>query len=103
MNEVNEIDVLSVFYEELIARRLSKEELFMSIDPTFVAKLKLKTGVLEPLENVYRLADICIANEWLIRTTADQNYHYLSLTEAGLQAAIARRYGISIKGSDLKF
>ena len=51
---------------------------------------KLKFDV--QLADVEKLVDICIANEWLERTTADPNYKYLSLTNDGLEMAIAQQY-----------
>jgi hypothetical protein len=89
---MNEMDILDIFYDELRAEGQSRETLFISIDETVVAKLKQKLGIEVNLDNVLRLTDICIANEWLERTTADPNYKYLSLTDAGLKMAIANQY-----------
>ena len=43
------------------------------------------------LEYIHKLADICIANEWLEGITANPGYNYLSLTEAGLSIAITQK------------
>jgi len=45
------------------------------------------------VEEAQKVTDVCIANEWLERTTADPYYKYLSLTEAGLQIVLANEYG----------
>ena len=89
---MNEIDILDIFYDELRMKGESRDVLFLSVDETFVAKLKFKFNTNVQLDDVHKLVDICIANEWIERTTADPHYNYLSLTEAGLQMAIAARY-----------
>lgn len=89
---MNEIDVLNIFYDELRAEGQSRETLFISMDETVVAQLKQKLGVEVSLEELHKLVDICIANQWIERTTADPNYKYLSLTNAGLEIAIAYQY-----------
>ncbi len=92
---MNEIDILDIFYDELRAEGQNRETLYLSIDESIVSKLKQKLGTEVQLENVHRLVDICIANQWLERTTADPNYKYISLTNDGLDVAIAQQYRIS--------
>ncbi len=89
---MNEIDILDIFYDELRARGVDRTTLFISIDDTVVAKLAQKLGAEVQLADVQHLVDICIANEWLERTTADPHYKYLSLTNDGLEIAIAQQY-----------
>lgn len=89
---MNEFDVLDIFYDQLRAEGLSYDTLFISIDESTVTMLKSKLGVDFSLADLQALVDICIANEWMERTTADQEYKYLSLTEAGLNMAIEQRY-----------
>jgi hypothetical protein len=89
---MNEMDILGLFYDELRAEGQTRDTLSISLDETAVAKLELKLGVNASLSEVHKYADICIANEWLERTTADPYYNYLSLTEAGLQIAISHQY-----------
>jgi len=89
---MNEIDILDIFYDELRAEGANRDTLFISLDESVVAKLKHKLGIDVQLTEVHKLANICIANEWLERTTADPDYKYLSLTEAGLSMAIAQKY-----------
>ena len=89
---MNEIDILDIFYDELRARGVDRTTLFISIDDTVVAKLSEKLGGNVQLADVQHLVDICIANEWIERTTADPHYKYLSLTNDGLEIAIAQQY-----------
>ena len=89
---MNEIDLIDIFYDELRAEGQSRETLYISLDESVVAILRQKLGIDVQLEDVHKFADICIANEWLERTTADPHYKYLSLTNEGLRVAIAYQY-----------
>ncbi|CAM2812289.1 hypothetical protein [Legionella worsleiensis] len=89
---MNEMDVLDLFYDELRAEGKTRLTLFISLDELAAAKLSEKLGVEVTLKTLHKLADICIANEWLERTTADLEYRYLSLTEAGLNMAVNYQY-----------
>lgn len=89
---MNEIDILKFFYDEIKARGKTREDVFLSIDEDAAEVLSLKLGQPVSLEQAQKLTDICIANEWLERTTADPNYHYLSLTETGLQVVLGNLY-----------
>lgn len=86
------MDILDLFYDELRAEGQTRDTLFLSLDETAIAKLEQKLRANVSIEQLHKLADICIANQWLERTTADPEYKYLSLTEAGLQIAIAYQY-----------
>ena len=89
---MNEMDVLDYFYDELRIEGNTRETLFISMDETVVAQLQQKIDRDVTLSDLHRCVDICIANEWLERTTADPAYRYLSLTEAGLRMAIDYQY-----------
>ena len=89
---MNEIDVLDFFYDELRATGQTRGTLYLSLDESVVNKLKKKLKTEVRLSELHKLADICIANEWLERTTADPEYKYLSLTDAGLKIAISFQY-----------
>lgn len=89
---MNEMDILDYFYDELRAEGQTKDTLFLSLDESAVAQLRQKLGVDIQLTDLHQCADICIANQWLERTTADPEYRYLSLTDAGLQMAISHQY-----------
>jgi len=89
---MNELDILKIFYDEMRAKSVTRDAVFISIDEATVAALSAKKGIAIPLEEAHRLTDICIANEWLERTTIDPGYNYLSLTEAGLQIVLMSEY-----------
>lgn len=86
------MDILNFFYDEMQTRGVTRTEVFLTLEDEAAAQLSQKLGATVSLEEVQKLADICIANEWLERTTADIHYKYLSLTEAGLQVILANKY-----------
>lgn len=92
VSDMNEIDILNLFYDEMKAQGVTREVVFLSIEEDAAAQLSQKLKQPVHLEQMQKLADICIANEWLERTTADPHYKYLSLTEAGLQIVLANQY-----------
>ncbi|MDP3269791.1 MAG: hypothetical protein Q8M40_12210 [Legionella sp.] len=89
---MNEIDILKLFYDEMVLRGKTRDQVFLSIEEEAADALAQKTNAPVSLDVIQKLTDICIANEWLERTTADPHYKYLSLTEAGLQMVIANQY-----------
>lgn len=86
---MNEIDILTLFYDEMIDKSVTRDQVFLSLEEEATAQISAKLGYPVLVEDVQKLADVCIANEWLERTTADIHYKYLSLTEAGLQVLLA--------------
>jgi len=89
---MNEFELLKIFYEEMKAQGTSRDNVFLSIDDNMLAIMRHKFGEVVRIEDIQVLADICIANEWMERTTADPYYNFLSLTDAGLQIVILREY-----------
>lgn len=80
------------FYDEMKNRGVTRDQVFLNMEDDSAAMLSQKVNEHVSLEQLQKLTDICIANEWLERTTADPNYKYLSLTEAGLQIVLANLY-----------
>jgi hypothetical protein len=89
---MNELDILKLFYDEMKVRGVTRDQVFLSIEEEAAAMLTHKLNMPISMESAQRVTDICIANEWLERTTADPHYKYLSLTEAGLQIVLASEY-----------
>lgn len=89
---MNEMDILRLFYDEMAFRGVTRDQVCLTIEDEAASVLSEKSGTPVSLEDVQKLTDICIANEWLERTTADIHYKYLSLTEAGLQIILANLY-----------
>lgn len=89
---MNELDILKLFYDAMKEQSVTREQVFLSLEETAAAALSEKLKKPVTVEEVQRLADVCIANEWLERTTADIHYKYLSLSEAGLQVVLLNEY-----------
>ncbi|MGM9453566.1 hypothetical protein ACTAZI_09545 [Legionella bozemanae] len=89
---MNELDILQLFYDEMKNRSATRDQVFLNMEEEAATMLSQKLGQSVSVADLQKLTDICIANEWLERTTADPNYKYLSLTEAGLQVILANQY-----------
>ncbi|KTD71313.1 hypothetical protein [Legionella tucsonensis] len=89
---MSELDILQLFYDEMRNRSATRDQVFLSMEEDAAAMLSQKLGQSVSVADLQQLTDTCIANEWLERTTADPNYKYLSLTEAGLQIILANQY-----------
>ena len=89
---MNEMDILKLFYDEMRVRGVTRDQVFLTIEEEAASMLSQKLHTPISVEMAQKLTDVCIANEWLERTTADPNYKYLSLTEAGLQVILANEY-----------
>ncbi len=68
---MNEMDILKLFYEEMREKGVTRNEVFLTLEEDAAAKLSQKFKKEIPVDEVQHYADICIANEWLERTTAD--------------------------------
>ncbi|STX29449.1 Uncharacterised protein [Legionella beliardensis] len=89
---MNELDILRLFYDEMTTRGETRDNVFLNIDEVAVEILSNKLGYPVSLQEAQRVTDICIANEWLERTTIDPGYNFLSLTAIGLQIVLANQY-----------
>lgn len=89
---MNELDILKLFYDEIKVRGVTRNDVFLNIDDTAAAMLSEKLKQPVSVEEAQRFTDICIANEWLERTTIDPGYNFLSLSEAGLQIVLINQY-----------
>lgn len=89
---MNEMDVLKYFYDETVLRGVTRDQVFLSLEKDAAEIISARMGQTVPVTQLQELADVCIANEWLERTTADPNFKYLSMTEAGLQMFLASQY-----------
>lgn len=89
---MNELDILQLFYDAMKNRSATRDQVFLNMEEEAASILSQKLKQSVSVEQLQRVTDICIANEWLERTTADPNYKYLSLTEAGLQIILANQY-----------
>lgn len=89
---MTEIDVLGLFYDVMRTSGVTRDQVFLNMEEESAAMLAHKLNEPISIEQLQKFTDICIANEWLERTTADPNYKYLSLTDSGLQIVLANLY-----------
>ncbi|AUH70948.1 Uncharacterised protein [Legionella sainthelensi] len=89
---MNEVNILGLFYDVMKIQGVTRDQVFLNMEDESAAMLSQKLKEPVSLQQLQKLTDVCIANEWLERTTADPNYKYLSLTEAGLQIVLANLY-----------
>jgi hypothetical protein len=89
---MNELEILKLFYDEMKLRGVTRDQVFLTIEDEAAEILSQRVKAPVSVEEAQKFTDICIANEWLERTTADPNYKYLSLTEAGLQIVLSNEY-----------
>jgi len=85
---MNEMDLLIVFHDVMKRLGATNDHVFVDIDETMLSLMRHKFGQHIQMKDLHQLADNCIANEWLERTTADPYYHALSLTDNGLDAVL---------------
>ncbi len=91
--EVSEEDLLKVFVEEMEASGLSRKLVRFDINASMVEKINNKKGTNIDLEQLYKLADRCLANEWLEHTVlSGDRYAHLSITATGLGIVRSRRH-----------
>jgi hypothetical protein len=89
---MNEIKLLELFHDEMKVSGVRKEVVTLNIDEDLIAKVLVKYREKVDIDKLEELADVCIANEWLVRTTADIRYNFLSLTASGLQLVLLHLY-----------
>ena len=71
---MKEIDILDLFYNAMKTRGVTREDVFLNIDNAAAEVLSQNLGVPVPLSDAKKMTDICIANEWIERTTVDPGY-----------------------------
>jgi hypothetical protein len=91
---MTEIDILLLFYDQMKAQSVTRNDVFLNMDEQAAAQLSAKLNTTVSIDDVHRLTDACIANEWLERTTIDPGYNFLSLSEAGLQIILSNQYPV---------
>ena len=89
---MNEMDILDLFYDQMKAFGVSHRTITISINEQTAKLLSLKLGVDVTVAEARKFTDICLANEWLERTTIDPAYNFLSLTDAGVKVILSHKY-----------
>lgn len=71
---MNELDILKLFYDEMVLHSVTREQVFLTLEEEAAELLSKKLGKPVLVSQLQHYADICIANEWVERTTADTNF-----------------------------
>ena len=89
--EITEFDILELYVGEMESQGANRNLVTISIDEGMASKLHDKLGVKVTLENLQRLADICLANEWLEHRFLAGKYGELGLTTTGYGVVRSRQ------------
>lgn len=85
----DEFDILAVFVETLEAKGLKPSCFQQPVNDEFVARLNTKHQASMSRDQVHRLVDKCLANEWLERNDYSE-YSSLKITAAGVGVVRSR-------------
>lgn len=69
----------------------TKETVSLDINETLVNEIYSFTGNQYSLGELQKAADMCLAHEWIKRTTISEKYHHLAITEKGLGVIRSKR------------
>ena len=90
-NEITEFDILELYADEMESEGANRNLIRISVDEYMASALSDKFGVEVTLENLQRLADMCLANEWLEHRVMAGKYGQLGLTTTGLGVVRSRQ------------
>ncbi len=85
-----EFDLLRLFVDEMERQGSNRKLVRLDIDDSFVGQL-MALGLETTIAQAQRLADRCLANEWLEHTVMGGKYISLSLTAAGFGVVRSRQ------------
>ncbi len=91
IKEITEFDILELYVLEMESEGANRNLVRISVDECMVSALRDKFGIEVTLENLYKLADICLANEWLEHRVMAGKYGQLGLTTTGLGVVRSRQ------------
>lgn len=91
IKDITEFDILELYVDEMESEGANRNLIRISVDEYMASALRDKFGVEVTLENLQRLADICLANEWLEHRVMAGKYGQLGLTTTGLGVVRSRQ------------
>lgn len=91
IKDPDEFDFLNYFIEEMEARGLSKNLLYFGIDEEMATEISSTCKAQVSVEKLKVIADKCLANEWVDRTSMDGGYSNLRLTSSGFGVVRSRK------------
>lgn len=91
IREATEFDILELYVSEMESQGANRNLVRISVDDAMVSALRDKFGLEVTLEKLQRLADKCLANEWLEHRVMAGKYGQLGLTTTGLGVVRSRQ------------
>lgn len=82
--KIAEFDLLEAFVDEMERRGSNRNVVRLDVDESMAVILRRKTGAQITVDEVQKLADKCLANEWLEYRVLAGKYGQLGLTSSGL-------------------
>lgn len=92
IKNVTEFDILELHVSEMESHGANRNLVTISVDDSMVSVLRDKFGGEVTLEKLQRLADKCLANEWLEYRVMAGKYGELGLTATGLGVVRSRQH-----------
>ena len=90
--DVSEEDILRIFVEEMEMRGENRKLVRLDVNDSMLEKINSAKGTDIGLDQLCKLADRCLANEWLEHTVMGVGkYGHLSLTTTGLGVIRSRQ------------
>jgi hypothetical protein len=87
-----EFDLLNIFVMEMERQGASRNLIRLDVDDAIAKQIGASLGKEVPLERIQRLADKCLAHEWLEHTSiGNGQYGFLSLTTTGVGVVRSRQ------------
>ncbi|MDI1276475.1 hypothetical protein [Methylobacter sp.] len=90
-NEVSEENFLKIFVEEMELHGVSNDSITIDIDDALVDEINKAQNTNIKLEDLYKLADKCFANEWIKNIYLGSKYGGIAITRTGLGIVRSRQ------------
>ena len=97
--DFDEFELLGFYYQAMINDGATRKLVRFSIDHRLVEKIYEMTNCSLSEKELKKLADICLANNWLEHTGLAGQYGNLCLSTTGLGVATSKRKQKEIEGS----
>ncbi|WP_295582580.1 hypothetical protein [uncultured Lamprocystis sp.] len=92
MNQNLSEEILGVFVEKMENRGESRNLVHIDIDESMLKRINNRNGTKIDLEQLYKYADRCLANEWLEQTAVGVGkYRLLAITQTGVGVVRSRQ------------
>lgn len=104
IRQASEIDILSVFVDEMESRGESHKSVMMPIEDQFAAHVSERVGAEVTLEAAQALVDRCFAHEWLKHKAMNGKYGAIGITatDVGVVRSKRRQEQLRAERSKLK-